>query len=452
MEIHKKILLILTIIIATIILYRLWSKRIKLEYEPKLEPVKESFFPFNLNLQNYVIRTDSSLNTIATNQYFIKASWNTAYSGNFKMDISMVVQVLNRGCRFIDFEIYSVTDSSSNLQNQPVVGFSSDAGSNYQTSSINTLPLYDVLLNAITTSNSLIVKKDPLYIQLRIKSGIIGLYENVMAILLRIDGMYQNLFYKNANNQISPNTIATMQLPLDKNVFLIADLVNSDPMFTRLINPNIKHSLDNTETAHVPLITKYKNLFASYTIPDFSSPGISSMSTGTNLKSSIRPPIIVKTNVIEGYDNMSTSDANRLKAAAEVAAAANAKADEAAAAAAAAAARRTAYNEITAVAKSKRSTVTVQYYNCLTCGNNVNQFTESFPDFSIYNNKNPLKADILSLVMNYGVNILPARFYIDDTGLADYESIFESFGFVTMAEILTNPEYKKKNNDTNTKK
>jgi hypothetical protein len=203
MEIHKKILLILTIIIATIILYRLWSKRIKLENEPIIEPVKESFFPFNLNLQNYVIRTDSSLNTIATNQYFIKASWNTAYSGNFKMDISMVVQVLNRGCRFIDFEIYSVTDSSSNLQNQPVVGFSSDAGSNYQTSSKNTLPLYDVLLTAITTSTSLIVKNDPLYIQLRIKSGIIGLYENVMAVLIRIfgindnPGMYQNLLYKN---------------------------------------------------------------------------------------------------------------------------------------------------------------------------------------------------------------------------------------------------------------
>jgi len=514
MEIHKKILLILTIIIATIILYRLWSKRQKLENEPIIEPVKESFKPHTLSLYNYVIRTDSSLNTISTNQYFIKASWNTAYSGKYNMDLSMVVQVLNRGCRFIDFEIYSVTDStsSSNLENQPVVGFSSDAGSNYQTSSKNTLPLYDVLLTAITTSNSLTVKNDPLYIQLRIKSGIIGLYENVMAVLIRIfginnnSGMYDNLLYKNVNKKISPNTISAMQLPLEKNVFLIADLVNSDPMFERLINPNINHSLDNTINANVQLIEKYQTLFANYTVPDFSIPGIASMSTGTNLKSCIRPPVIVKTNVIEGLEGItptststSTSSSTQYRgvsghiasvrkrieddikkkadeasakkiaeataAATAAAAAAAAKkiADDTAAAESAAAAVVTAAtataNRIkdaadtaAALAEAKRPIVTVKYYNCLTCANNVNQFTESFPDLSIYNNENPSKADILSLVMNYGVNILPARFYIDDQGLEDYESIFGGFGFITMAEILTKPDYIKQNNETNTKK
>ena len=194
MEIHKQLLLILTIIIASIILYRLWIKRLKLENEPIIEPVKESFIPYQLNLYKYVIRTDSSLNTISTNQYFIKSSWNTAYSGSYKMDLSMVVTVLNRGCRFVDFEIYSVTDSSSNSQNQPVVGFSLDTGSNYQTSSNNVLTLYDVLITTITTSSKLTLASDPLYIQLRIKSGIIELYKNVMDVLLSISGKYSNIF------------------------------------------------------------------------------------------------------------------------------------------------------------------------------------------------------------------------------------------------------------------
>jgi len=43
--------------------------------------------------------------TMELNQYIIKGSSNSAYSGNYISD-EMVKYVLSRGCRFLDFEVY----------------------------------------------------------------------------------------------------------------------------------------------------------------------------------------------------------------------------------------------------------------------------------------------------------------------------------------------------------
>jgi len=119
MEIHKKILLFITIVIASIILYRLWRKRIQIKQNPDPDPdtITESFA--NINVNEYI---NANAKTVALNQYCIKASWNTAYTSSNTMDLSMVDNVIRHGCRFLDFEIYSISDKEKDIINQPVVG------------------------------------------------------------------------------------------------------------------------------------------------------------------------------------------------------------------------------------------------------------------------------------------------------------------------------------------
>ena len=360
MEIHKKILLILTIILASIILYRLWMKRIKIQQDP--DPTKESFGTIDVST---FINTNTSLN-----QYCIKASWNTAYTSSNTMDLSMVENVIRHGCRFLDFEIYSVTDTKKNLKNQPVVGFSIQPGNHMQTESKNTIPLIDVIETVIKTNNKLSYRSDPLFIQLRVKSEQITMYKNMISLLGNLQDKNSNIFKINSTGILKLSDY-------NNKIVLIADLVNSNEMFSNILLPNKK--IDDLQTDYTNLKAKYKSYFINYTVSDFTTPYINSVSNSTTLKLPVRPPVIT---------DISSSP------------------------------------------------VKVKFQNCLTCVSSDTQFTQSFPDFSIFNLNNPLKKDIISFITDYGINILPIRFYIDDNGLADYDDLFGKFGFIAISEVL----------------
>jgi hypothetical protein len=111
MLIYKKILLLITIVITTIILVRILRRRAEIKnqaYEQSKEPMTSKFSMMNTTNLNF-----------ALNQYFIKSSWNSAYNYSKNIiDLDMLKTVLQRGCRFIDIEIYSI-------DKKPVVAFSS---------------------------------------------------------------------------------------------------------------------------------------------------------------------------------------------------------------------------------------------------------------------------------------------------------------------------------------
>ena len=100
------------------------------------------------------------------NMFHIKASYNSAYSGK---DIStdMVLYVLHRGYRFLDFEVYYdiVSDKNANMNSMKKAVVSFTDGS---TTSKNNLELKDILeivnLNAFSNVSN---NNDPLFIQIR---------------------------------------------------------------------------------------------------------------------------------------------------------------------------------------------------------------------------------------------------------------------------------------------
>lgn len=127
-------------------------------------------------------------------QYCIKGSYNSAYSGNYISDI-MVKYVLSRGCRFLDFEIYS--DEANNA----IVGYSSDpAAVNPTISNKNNVLFQDILKTTIasafsnqygqtyTTTNT----NDPLFINIRLKTNAANTKSLYNAVQTAIQGAYHS--------------------------------------------------------------------------------------------------------------------------------------------------------------------------------------------------------------------------------------------------------------------
>jgi hypothetical protein len=112
--------------------------------------------------------------------FCIKASFNTAYTGGF-MNIDMVKYVISRGCRFLDFEVY-IKDAT------PIVAYSelvSDPTFSQFTSAPPPISLQGVLTSVISNAftDTAPNPKDPLFVQLRIRTNLPDGYSNIASII-----------------------------------------------------------------------------------------------------------------------------------------------------------------------------------------------------------------------------------------------------------------------------
>ena len=173
MNILKKTLIMLIVIITIYILFILYNRRMQIkstmtegfdinEMNKEYESVRKSNIPSLGSFQS-----SNYDENIELNQFCIKASYNTAYTGNKFVNLDMISHVIEHGCRFLDFEIYA-------FDGEPYVAYSTDK-ENIVTSNKLTLPevLARIDQHAFTADAGNFITPnptDPMFIHFRIIS------------------------------------------------------------------------------------------------------------------------------------------------------------------------------------------------------------------------------------------------------------------------------------------
>ena len=205
MEIYKKIILLIAFLIFIYIVFDLYQR--KQELALYSFDIKENFDIPNpsqssedIELNSMIYKDQQKITSISqadTNmplsQYVVKASYNSACTGNY-VNTKAVEYVISRGCRFVDFEVFDIS-------NVPHVAFSKDPTFK-SIDSKNKILLNDVLTSVVTTafSSKSPNLNDPMFINLRIKSNNDDVYKTIAK---SIDASLKTKLY---NVKINENT------------------------------------------------------------------------------------------------------------------------------------------------------------------------------------------------------------------------------------------------------
>jgi hypothetical protein len=159
-------------------------------------------------------------------EYCIKASYNSAYNGS-NITLLALDNVISRGCRFLDLEVYSIDDS-------PSVAYSVDPTFATLTSG-NSLPLKDILNEIVSNSftGNAPNPRDPLFIHLRINTtcGLnnqpsCSIYQQVASVL---QNTLASKLYSDASGNAIPVTETTPLSNIAGKIVLVMDAsVNRD--------------------------------------------------------------------------------------------------------------------------------------------------------------------------------------------------------------------------------
>jgi hypothetical protein len=171
MQSYKKILIIFTLIIVFYILFRLIQKRVKL--------LNDEGFASISDIQDPIVKKLMSSNSLVgitdnikdkkyydpkkpLKDYFIKSCYHSAFNGK-TTSRDMVLYLLHRGYRFLDFEVFYDNISKNETVKSAVVSIRS--GGFYAKESI---PLRDILdIICLHGFSSVSNRDDPLFIQIR---------------------------------------------------------------------------------------------------------------------------------------------------------------------------------------------------------------------------------------------------------------------------------------------
>jgi len=211
MDLFKIILIIIVIILFCYIVWKLLKSR------PLLQNIsKENFSVFSDPTQNEFNKLINSKGVILQNsdnenhplkEYCIKASYNTALTGNH-VNLDMIKYVIGRGCRFLDFEVFYIGQTTVDINNNtittytPQVAYSTD--STFTTIDTENSILLDKVLTTVISnafSSTCTNPKDPIFINLRIKSKNTDVYRAVAA---SIDNTLKERMYLDTESKNDP--------------------------------------------------------------------------------------------------------------------------------------------------------------------------------------------------------------------------------------------------------
>lgn len=239
---YKKMIIILVIFLFLAIIYQLFQQRQQILAIETVETFQEGAV-FAVPTKNNELSSlsvtsvpagisDSNSNSLPLNQYCMKASYNTAFTGNY-INKDMVKYVLSRGCRFLDFEIYPNEEAKLNTNLIPTVSCKITKPQSTETllDILNTIGMYGY---SGQTPN----KNDPIFINMRIyANGNKYLYTQVASVIkqssirskLYIDETSGNALPINMNTDDPNNTEYNKKLQdIQGKIIIILDM-NTTP-------------------------------------------------------------------------------------------------------------------------------------------------------------------------------------------------------------------------------
>ena len=137
------------------------------------------------------INPEDSQSKFKLRDYYIKSAYNAFNPDKFKnSNVSMdaLLYVIARGCRFIDFEVFSV-------ENQPVIASSSVNSFNYK-ETFNHIPVsdaFEVLGSYVFSGSKCPNPGDPFIIHMRMMSRNVTMYDNLAKIISQSKTVARNL-------------------------------------------------------------------------------------------------------------------------------------------------------------------------------------------------------------------------------------------------------------------
>jgi hypothetical protein len=162
-----------------------------------IDTVKEGLENPDENTKEFIEKNITSINPADSQSkfklrdYYIKSAYNAFNPDKFKnsnVSIDAFLYVIARGCRFVDFEVFSV-------DNQPVIASSSVNSFNYK-ETFNHIPVsdaFEVLGSYVFSGSKCPNPGDPFIIHMRIMSRNITMYDNLAKIISQSKTLARNL-------------------------------------------------------------------------------------------------------------------------------------------------------------------------------------------------------------------------------------------------------------------
>jgi hypothetical protein len=242
----KKFLILVIVLVAIIIIYNLLNTRqiIKINYEKEKKELKEGFAEASASASastSSIAAIPQSYSKLPIREFIIKSSYNSAINNENIADKKQIMAVLERGCRLVDFEIYT-------RNNIEYVSYSEDPkykSMDTDNEAENRLTLGDafntVVGYAFTSPSP--SPNDPLFVSLRIKNNSTETYSRIATL---INYAFKSRLYKGEVNSATP-----LEKIMGKAVIIL----------DRTSSPEYKNFMD-CSTSSCYKLTEYVNIEA----------------------------------------------------------------------------------------------------------------------------------------------------------------------------------------------
>jgi hypothetical protein len=204
-----------------------------------INAVKEGLENLDENTKAFIEKNITSINPqdsqskFKLRDYYIKSAYNAFNPDKFKnSNVSMdaFLYVIARGCRFIDFEVFSV-------DNEPVISSSSVNSYNYK-ETFNHIPVseaFEVLGSYVFSGTKCPNPSDPFIIHMRIMSRNITMYDNLAKIISQSKTVARNLLGPKYGREYQSKDLGNENLLDFKNkIILMVDGTNQVYRNTKL--------------------------------------------------------------------------------------------------------------------------------------------------------------------------------------------------------------------------